>query len=243
MAPGADHASPHRASDAHRRVHSSSLACRARGQGPEGVRAGAQKTRGQGQHIRPGRGGGLGKRANPPQRKPKPKGADRYGNHHAGTRAAPAGWADKAALLSAHFPLVRSLVNAEWARDGMALLLMARLTPLGLTCVVFLVDLCGVGLRDAAVHARLSPRGMDRLTQDLFAGHAAQECSVALAQDLVYGGVDWARRHGFSTPPEALGALPFLPPPASPPDLGRFGLDGRPLLIGDAEEIARFVAP
>ena len=134
------------------------------------------------------------------------------------------------------------MINVGWAQQGMANVSLARRTPRGISHVAFLVDLYGVGLKDVAVHTGLSRQGLDRLHSVGFGESGHEECTLPMAQDLVYGGVAWARRHGFRTPPEALRHLPYLPAPEAPPDLSRFGgEDGKPLLIMGLEDMARFL--
>ena len=173
----------------------------------------------------------MGKRANPPrrQRKAAPQGGGR--RSAAGAVRRPV---DEGPLLSPDYPVETCVVNADWQDVHMANVLLVRRTPSGLSCVGFLVDLQGVGLKDVAVHVRLDGRGLDRLRDIGFKESRWEECPLALARELVYGGVEWARRNGFRTPAEPLRYLAFLGEPAAPPDLSRFGgEDGRPLLVGD----------
>ena len=182
----------------------------------------------------------MGKRANPPrrQRKAAPQGGGR--RSAAGAVRRPV---DEGPLLSPDYPVETCVVNADWQDVHMANVLLVRRTPSGLSCVGFLVDLQGVGLKDVAVHVRLDGRGLDRLRDIGFKESRWEECPLALARELVYGGVEWARRNGFRTPAEPLRYLAFLGEPAAPPDLSRFGgEDGRPLLVGDMEDLVRFLS-
>jgi hypothetical protein len=148
------------------------------------------------------------------------------------------------ALLRPDFPLVSCLINANWEEAAMADILVARRTPLGISAVFFLVDLTGLGLKDAAPRLRLTPSDLSELLQLGSRHWDWEECSLELAQELVYGGIAWARQHGIRTPPAALAPLPILPPPATPPDLRHFGgPGGRPILVGTPSDIARFIGP
>ena len=88
----------------------------------------------------------------------------------------------------------------------------------------------------------LSSRSLDRVIGMIGDRFTWMDCSLSLAQELVYGSVAWARKHGFRTPPETMRCLEVLPPPENEPDVSRFGGKvGRPVLIGDLAALMRFV--
>ncbi len=135
--------------------------------------------------------------------------------------------------LSPEYPLECCVINSNWRDAHMANVIIIRKTTSGFSAVGFLVDTWGIGLKDAFVH-----KGMSRLELDYLLAHAvgAEEevvdCSLALAQELVYGGLAWARQHGFRTPAEAIRCLKILPAPLGEPDISRFGTeDGSPLIV------------
>jgi hypothetical protein len=112
-------------------------------------------------------------------------------------------------------------------------IIVRKTTGGGYTAVGFLVDIWGFGLKDVFVHKGLTRIGLDKLL-----AHAvdnddeAVDCPLALAQELVYGGLAWARQHGFRTPAEVIRCLKILPAPLGEPDISSFGAEnGRPLLI------------
>jgi hypothetical protein len=124
----------------------------------------------------------------------------------------------------------------------MVSIIIVRKTSSGFTAVGFLVDTWGLGLKDAFVH-----KGLDRILLDQLLAHAAgddalADCPLPLAQELVYGGFEWARQHGFRTPAEAIHCLKILPAPPGEPDISRFGTeDGGPMIVGGLETIKRFL--
>jgi hypothetical protein len=138
-------------------------------------------------------------------------------------------------------PLSGCLINANWQQCGLAHILVTRATATQVHAVGFLVDVLGVGLKDVAVSSALTRSRFEQVANFAYAESGRAECSLQLAQELVYGGVEWARRHGLRTPRECLRALSFLPPPAAPPDLSRFGRHGRPVLIAGPGGLARFL--
>ena len=110
----------------------------------------------------------------------------------------------------------------------------------GFTVAGFLVDLWGVGLKDVFLHNRVSLGSLDRVMTQFAKDITWVECSLPLAQELVYGGLAWARKHGFKIPPDAMRCLEILPPPAKEPSLSRFGQkDARPVIIGGLREMLR----
>jgi hypothetical protein len=123
----------------------------------------------------------------------------------------------------------------------MAYVVVVRKTAGGFTAAVFLVDTWGVGLKDGFGH-----KGLDQISLDQFMAHAAGadeliDCPLPLAQDLVYGGLAWARQHGFRTPAEALRCLKILPAPPGEPDFSLFGgRDGRPVVLGPLATVKKW---
>lgn len=133
--------------------------------------------------------------------------------------------------LSSEYPLECCVINSNWQDAKMANVIIVRKTGATYTLVGFLVDICGVGLKDSFVH-----KGISRLELKYLLEHASSDgvddCPLPLAQELVYGGLAWARQHGFRTPAEATRYLKILPAPLDEPDTSRFGTDdGSPLIV------------
>jgi len=136
------------------------------------------------------------------------------------------------AALSQEHPLECCVINSNWRDAHMANVIIARKTTDGFTVVGFLVDTWGFGLKDVFVHKGLSRIALDKLLAYAVGADEAVDCPLALAQELVYGGLVWARQHGFRTPAEAIRCLKILPAPLGEQDTSRFGTeDGRPLLV------------
>ena len=123
----------------------------------------------------------------------------------------------------------------------MANIIIVRKTTGGFTAVGFLVDTWGMGLKDAFMHKGLSRIALDQLLAHAAGADELVDCPLPLAQELVYGGLAWARQHGFRSPAEAIRCLKILPAPPGEPDISSFGTkDGSPLIIGGLETIKRF---
>jgi len=134
--------------------------------------------------------------------------------------------------LSQEHPLECCAINSNWKDAHMANVIIVRKTTGGFTAVGFLVDTWGVGLKDVFMHKGLSRMGLDKLLTHSVDEDKAIDCPLALAQELVYGGLAWARQHGFRIPGEVIRYLKILPAPLGEPDISRFGAEGgRPLLI------------
>ena len=113
--------------------------------------------------------------------------------------------------------------------------------------VAFLVDVRGLGLKDAFIKANVSRRVFERIDQ-----HRTQiaddfemvSCSEELMRRLVFGGLAWARKHGFHTPVEVLRITERVLGPISDLekwDLSEFGYDGKPLLMGSLDGLMPFL--
>lgn len=125
--------------------------------------------------------------------------------------------------LSPEHPLECCVINCNWRNVHMANVIIVRKSTSGYTAVGFLIDTWGFGLKDAFVH-----KGISRIELNLVLAHPSGDdkmvdCPLALAQELVYGGLAWARQHGFRTPAEAIHCLKILPAPLGELDFSCFG--------------------
>lgn len=139
--------------------------------------------------------------------------------------------------FSSRWPLLVMRVEHGWEDTGVAYVQVARRAPTGYVVAGFLIDLMGLGLKGGYGHARLSERGYT----ELIMGSQAHwdDCSLEMAQELVYGGQAWAGRWKFRVPRSATQHLGILPVPKVEPSLERFGgPGGRPLLVGDFDDVA-----
>ena len=134
--------------------------------------------------------------------------------------------------LSPEHPLECCAINSNWREAHMANVIIARKTSNGLTVVGFLIDTLGLGLKDVFVHKGISPTKLGQLLDHPAGDYEMVNCSLLLAQNLVYGGLAWARKNGFRTPAEAIRSLKILPAPLDEPSFSHFGAaDGKPLMI------------
>lgn len=148
------------------------------------------------------------------------------------------------------FHIVAVRLNAGWESAGMAsmqVLLQEDKYRDYYRLVAFLVDLHGVGLKDAFVRDNVSRRVFDRIDRKrsmMTDAPAMVSATEELARRLVWGGVAWARRHGFHTPANAIQIAEAVfgsPPDMEGDNLPEFGYEGEPLLVGSMENLAPFL--
>jgi len=144
--------------------------------------------------------------------------------------------------MSPEHPLECCVINSDWRNAHMANIIIVRKTTGGFTAIGFLVDTWGVGLKDAFIKKNLSRIEVDQLLAHAAGANELIDCPLPLAQELVYGGLAWARQHGFKSPVKAIRCLKILPAPPGEPDTSSFGTEnGSPLIIGGLEKIKSFL--
>lgn len=140
-------------------------------------------------------------------------------------------------------------INESWA-NGMASIQLLQQED-GVSdhyrLVAFLVDIHGIGLKDAFIKANVSRRVFERLDRQRHMMAGAPEmvsCTEELLRRLVFGGIVWARRQGFRTPTEVLRIAERVlgpTPDFEGDDLSEFGYEGRALLVGPFEDLRPFL--
>lgn len=144
--------------------------------------------------------------------------------------------------LTYHHPLEECLISKNWETLRIATVLVIREGPTGFVFTCFLVDLAGFGLKDAWGNYGLSKTEIEELKSK-----AAEEenplmpCELSLAEAIVYGGIEWAKKWKFKLPGEYKIWLRLLKP-ADPSKvaLDLFGENGKPLLIMDEADLDLF---
>jgi len=152
----------------------------------------------------------------------------------------------KRILLARGYPLHECLINPSWRDAGIATILISRRQGNGdLVFGLFLVDVLCLGLKDTFCNAGFSPY---RYRTDVVArtfDEPPMQCSPALAHQIIYGGIAYARRFGFEPQRDFALSQHILDPPGHwelCEDI-EFGRDGKPLYIAgpcdDTERIMR----
>jgi hypothetical protein len=144
----------------------------------------------------------------------------------------------KEALDHRH-PLVTCLINETWEEYKFADIYVVREFPHGLVLVNFLVDLAEAGLKDVWGDYGFSKADIEDVkAKSAGSGNALVSCDLARVNDLVYGGIKWAKKWNFKLPKDYavwLRILPVVNQDGIKLDL--FGVDGKPLIILDEEDV------
>ncbi len=155
-------------------------------------------------------------------------------------------------------PLYNCLVNSSVAKalvadvpkftgnvNGFAQVFVARIDRQKLVVCSYLVDYWCLGVKDA-----LAPKKMDRLEYEAtikFTSHNFsedfEEITLAQAQSIVFGAVDYASGLGFDPHPDFTQAKPHLGPRLDHLTKIEFGRDGKPHYInGPYDQPDRIIA-
>ncbi len=155
----------------------------------------------------------------------------------------------------AQWPVVDCVVNDGWENKGTASVYILKHDAWldDYAFGGFLVDLTGFGLKDGFVRPHVSRRYLSQMlkrmniqaeSSDFLERMDFLPCSMELAHQLIFGGILWAKRYHFRTPPEVAGAATtFLGAleEHGAADLSIFGREGKPLLMGDPETFKTFL--
>lgn len=97
------------------------------------------------------------------------------------------------------FPIHECLIGESWKEKGLADILLARKQPDGLIAFgVYLVDTGCLGLKSTFCNANFSSAKYEREVRARFeVEHALVPCPLALAHEIIYGGIEYAQRLGF----------------------------------------------
>lgn len=139
-------------------------------------------------------------------------------------------------------PLVSCLINQDWERGRMANIFIFREARTGLVLSSFLVDLAGIGLKDAWGNYGLTEADIETIKSGTASGgNPLILCDLSLASTIVYGGIAWADKWHFKLPKEYKIWLRLLEPvDQTEIALDLFGEDGKPFLIMNEDELNLF---
>jgi len=146
------------------------------------------------------------------------------------------------------FPLYGCWIMEGWQDAGITPVIVAREQEPGkIMFGVYMVDLYCLGIKDVFTRTDYSLNRFERELPKLCSG-APQQCSVELAYEVIYGGLEYAEKLGFQPHPDyhkQMADLMLDPPDAHPRvDHVAFGKDGKPLYVSgpyDDEQKINFV--
>jgi len=132
------------------------------------------------------------------------------------------------------FPINECLVNEDWQDKGLAHILLSRKQPNNeLIIGVFLVDIYCLGVKNTFCNANISLEDYEKLKFRMSQESSLITCDPKLANRIIYGAVEYARKLGFE-PQKDFTLSSFILDEPSDADLlfdVEFGKDGKPLYI------------
>jgi len=141
-----------------------------------------------------------------------------------------------AALQNARqYPIFGCWTMQEWQESGIAPVIIARQQEDDQVLFAsYLVDLYCLGIKDVTVNANMPRKRFERSLPELCMLEP-EAISVELAHEIVYGGLEYARKYGFEPHPDftRLHADQVLDPPVAHVRTHKvqFGQDGKPLFV------------
>jgi hypothetical protein len=141
------------------------------------------------------------------------------------------------------YPILGCWIMSGWKKKGITPVIVARQPePDRVIFAVCLVDLYCLGVKDAYTVTDCSQTKFMRELPHMCAG-APEKCTVELAHEIVYGGLEYAQRYGF--PPHRDFTVKkcdqVLDPPETHPRTNhvKFGHKGKPLFVSGPNDDER----
>jgi hypothetical protein len=139
------------------------------------------------------------------------------------------------------FPIYECLLNQGWQNKGLAHILLSRKQPNNEFIIgVFLVDIYCLGLKNTFCNANIPLENYEKLKLRMAEESSLITCDPVLANRIVYGAIDYARKLGFE-PQKDFRLSRFTlgePSDANVPYSIEFGKDGKPLYIAGPNDDA-----
>jgi len=145
------------------------------------------------------------------------------------------------------YPILGCWVNAEWKESGITPVVVAHEQAADkVIFAVCLVDLYCLGVKDAYANADFSRRQFERQLPKMCSGDP-EECSIELAHEIIYGGLEYAKQYGFDPHPDFTQQMAdqVLDPPETHPRTHKikFGKDGKPFYFSGPYDDENKVRP
>ena len=133
------------------------------------------------------------------------------------------------------YPILGCWVMEGWHEEGITPVIVARQQESDkVVFAVCLVDLYCLGIKDAYANADMSLRKFQSELSTMCQGDP-EPCSVELAHEIIYGGMEYAERYGFKPHIDFTGQFcdQVLDPPEMHPRTNNvaFGKDGKPFYV------------
>ena len=132
-------------------------------------------------------------------------------------------------------PIYGCWVMEDWHESGITPVVVAREQEPGYIMFgCYMIDLYCLGIKTAFVRTDFSLAKFQRMLPKL-CSNAPEVCTVELAHEIIYGGMEYAERYGFEPNPDftALKTDMMLDAPDAHPRVNNvvFGNDGQPFYI------------
>ena len=141
------------------------------------------------------------------------------------------------------YPILGCWIMSGWKEEGITPVIVARQqAPDKVIFAVCLVDLFCLGVKNASTGADISMAKFQRELPLMCIG-APEECSVELAHEIIYGGLEYAQRYGFQAHPDFTAQLCDLV--LDPPEMHartkkvKFGKKGKPFFVAGPNDDER----
>lgn len=133
------------------------------------------------------------------------------------------------------YPILGCWLTSGWKKAGITPVIVARQQePEKVIYTVCLVDLYCLGVKNAYAKADCSKAKFLRELPHMCVG-APEQCSVELAHEIIYGGLEYAQRYGFQPHRDFTAQMcdQVLDPPETHPRKNhvKFGSKGKPLFV------------
>lgn len=133
------------------------------------------------------------------------------------------------------YPIMGCWIMEGWQEHGITPVVIARQqAPDKVIFAVYMMDIYCLGVKDAFANADLSLAKFERELPKMCA-HKPIECSVELAHEVVYGGMEYAARYGFHPHRDFTDQFcdQVLDPPDAHPRSNNvvFGHEGKPFYL------------
>ncbi len=147
------------------------------------------------------------------------------------------------------YPIYECLISDNWNKKdskGLVEVLIARKQPDDNICFgVYLIDVYCLGLKNTFANADFSrSRYLSEIRNKVFRAGKPVECSIELAQQMIYQSIEYAEQFGFEPQKDFMLSQYLLTPRGEleePYDL-TFGKDGKPFFIaGPHDNVARIM--
>lgn len=146
---------------------------------------------------------------------------------------------------AAGLPCETWYINEDWQTSGLAVIYGTRIMPSGnLICANYLVDIFCLGVKDTAWYFNISPSSYKESVRENYDGAGLKDIEINpnLAQNIIYGAVEYAESLGFS-PHKDFNITEYLLSPADEIPFIEipFGQNGQPLYISGPFDNVRLI--